>query len=112
MFVIQAYVGYSIELLPVTIAAENLASGMGTAVFVAYLSILCNVRYTATQYALFSSLFAISRTWLSTGSGALADEFGWAFFFIITMVAAVPGIILLFLIRKYDAREPGHRVFA
>ena len=111
LFVVQAYVGYNLELLAATIAAENLASGMGTAVFLAYLSILCNVRYTATQYALFSSLFAISRTWLSTASGLLAEQLGWPTFFIITMVAAVPGLILLFLIRKYDQREDGHRVF-
>ena len=111
LFVVQAYVGYNLELLAATIAAENLASGMGTAVFLAYLSILCNVRYTATQYALFSSLFAISRTWLSTASGLLAEQLGWPTFFIITMVAAVPGLILLFLLRKYDQREDGHRIF-
>jgi len=112
MFVIQAYAGHNIEMLAVTIAAENLASGMGTAVFIAYLSILCNIRYTATQYALFSSLFAISRTLLSTGSGALAELYGWPSFFIITMAAAVPGLILLFMLRKYDAREGTRKIFS
>jgi PAT family beta-lactamase induction signal transducer AmpG len=111
MFVIQAHVGYNLELLAGTIAAENLASGMGTAVFVAYLSVLCNVKYTATQYALFSSLFAISRTLLSSASGALAEQFGWATFFILTIVAAVPGIILLFMIRRYDSFETDRKVF-
>ena len=111
MFVIQAHVGHNLELLAGTIAAENLASGMGTAVFVAYLSVLCNIKYTATQYALFSSLFAISRTFLSTTSGALAEQFGWATFFILTMVAAIPGLVLLFMLRKYDARETDRKVF-
>lgn len=111
MFVIQAHVGYNLELLAATIAAENVASGMGTSVFVAFLSILCNVRYTATQYALFSSLFAISRTWLSTGSGALAEQFGWAPFFVLTIVAAIPGIVLLFVMRYYDSKETGKRLF-
>jgi len=111
MFVIQAHVGHNLELLAATIAAENLASGMGTAVFIAYLSNLCNIKYTATQYALFSSLFAISRTLLSTGSGALAEQFGWAFFFILTMIAATPGLILLFMMRYYDAREDERKVF-
>ncbi|HXV73720.1 MAG TPA: AmpG family muropeptide MFS transporter [Sphingomonadales bacterium] len=111
MFVVQAHVGYNLELLAATIAAENVASGMGTAVFVAFLSILCNVRYTATQYALFSSLFAISRTWLSTGSGALAEQFGWAPFFVLTIAAAIPGIILLFVMRYYDGKETGKRLF-
>ena len=84
---------------------------MGTAVFIAYLSMLCNVRYTATQYALFSSLFAISRTLLSTGSGAMAEQFGWPSFFILTMVAAIPGLILLFMLRTYDAREESRKIF-
>ena len=111
MFVLQATVGHNIELLAATIAAENLASGMGTAVFLAYLSILCNIRYTATQFALFSSLFAISRTLLSTGSGAIAEQFGWPIFFIITMAAAVPGLTLLFMLKKYDARETEKKMF-
>lgn len=111
MFVIQANVGHNLELLAGTIAAENLASGMGTAVFIAYLSTLCNIKYTATQYALFSSLFAISRTLLSTGSGALAEQFGWAFFFILTMVAAIPGLVLLFMMKYYDAKETDRKVF-
>ncbi|MEE8258852.1 MAG: hypothetical protein V3R20_04095, partial [Sphingomonadales bacterium] len=83
----------------------------GTAVFVVYLSILCNIKYTATQYALFSSLFAISRTLLSTPSGILAFEFGWPSFFIFTMVAAIPGLILLFVIKKYDSQETTRKVF-
>ena len=61
-------------LLALTIGLENLAGGMGTAAFVAYLSSLCNVAYTATQYALLSSLMAAARTWLSTSAGWLADS--------------------------------------
>lgn len=112
MFVAQALAGHNLELLAATIAFENFAGGMGTAVFVAYLSLLCNVRYTATQYALFSSLFAFSRTWLSASSGFLADVFGWAAFFAATTLAAVPALLLLLWLKRIDARAAEKRVFS
>ncbi|MFD0388639.1 MFS transporter [Tistrella bauzanensis] len=68
-FMVQAQAGADVALLAAVVGFENLAGGMGTAVFVAYLSSLCNVSYTATQYALLSSFMAVARTWLSS-SGA------------------------------------------
>jgi MFS transporter, PAT family, beta-lactamase induction signal transducer AmpG len=100
MFAVQAMVGADIGLLAVTIGFENLAGGMGTAVFVAYLSSLCNLSYTATQYALFSSFMAVARTWLSSSSGYLAEWLGWVDFFILTAVAAVPGLFLLWFLTR------------
>ena len=95
-------------LLAVTIGFENLAGGMGTAVFVAYLSSLCNLSYTATQYALVSSFMAVARTWLSTSAGYLAEWFGWVDFFLLTTLAAVPGLVLLWwLTRQSAATRPG-----
>ena len=64
IFVLQAWVGHDLTMLAVTISVENLAGGMGTAAFVAYLSSLCNLSYTATQYALLSSFMAQARTTL------------------------------------------------
>ena len=95
MFAVQAMAGANIMLLALTIGLENLASGMGTAVFVAYLSSLCNVAYTATQYALLSSFMVVARTWLSSSGGVLAEWLDWAGFFLLTAGAAVPGLILL-----------------
>ena len=95
LFAIQASVGHDNGLLALVIGAENLAGGMGTAAFVAYLSSLCNVKYTATQYALLSALMAIGRTFLSTPSGWFADVLGWIPFFLMTTGAAVPGLLLL-----------------
>ena len=95
MFAVQAMVGADITLLALTIGLENLAGGMGTAVFVAYLSSLCNVAYTATQYALLSSFMVVARTWLSTSGGAMAEWLDWVGFFLLTTGAAVPGLILL-----------------
>jgi len=94
-FAVQAMVGYSIPMLTVTIGLENLAGGMGTAAFVGYLSSLCNVSYTATQYALLTSFMSAARTWLSSSAGYLADSMNWAEFFVLTTVAAVPGLMLL-----------------
>jgi len=103
MFVIQAKVGYSLPMLAVTIGVENITSGLATAAFVAYLSSLCNFAYTATQFALLSSLMAIGRTVLGSFSGLIADTVGdWATYFAITTVAALPGLfLLLWLIKLY-----------
>lgn len=95
MFAIQAMVGYDVPMLMATIAIENVTGGMGSAAFVAYLSSLCNVSYTATQYALLSSLAATARTMLSSSGGWLAESLGWIPFFLVTVLAAMPGLLLL-----------------
>lgn len=95
VFAWQAWVGASLPALAVTISAENLTGGMGTIAFVAYLSALCNVAYTATQFALLSSLMAFARTVLASGGGWLADQLGWITYFLSTTLAAVPGLVLL-----------------
>ena len=106
IFVVQAWVGRDLGMLAVTIAVENIATGMGTAAFVAYLSSLCNVAYTATQYALLTSLMAFSRTAMSSGAGWLADRMDWVSFFILSTLAAVPGLILLaWMIRRWPPKE-------
>jgi PAT family beta-lactamase induction signal transducer AmpG len=96
--------GHSLLALTVTIGADNLTSGIGSAAFVAYLSSLCNIAFTGTQYALLSSFMAAGRTLLSSGSGWLAAQLGWAPFFISTAFLAVPGLLLLFwLMRLYPS---------
>ncbi|MFZ1415385.1 MAG: MFS transporter [Defluviicoccus sp.] len=102
VFVLQAWAGADITMLAITIATENITTGMGTTAFVAYLSGLCNVAYTATQYALLTSLMALSRTALSSGAGWLADRLSWPDFFIVTTLAALPGLMLLvWMMRRY-----------
>ena len=102
VFVVQAWVGPDLSMLAVSIAVENVTTGMGTTAFVAYLSSLCNVAYTATQYALLTSLMAFSRTVLSSGAGWLADQVPWPTFFVTTALAALPGLILLlWMIRRF-----------
>jgi PAT family beta-lactamase induction signal transducer AmpG len=91
----QAMIGYSVPALTVTIGLENLAAGMGTAAFVGYLGSLCNLSYTATQYALLTSLTSVARTWLASSGGWLSDQMSWPAFFVLTTLAAVPGLLVL-----------------
>jgi PAT family beta-lactamase induction signal transducer AmpG len=105
VFLVQYWVGKDVVMLSVTIACENLAGGMGTAAFVAFISALCNRHYTATQYALLSSLASVGRTWLSSSSGWTVDMVGWEWFFILSTAIALPGLILLYWIRGSYLKE-------
>ena len=101
MFSAQAAIGPDVGFLALTIGIENLSGGMGSAAFVAYLSLLCNTTYTGTQYALFSSFMAVGRTWLSASSGWFADQTDWVTFFIISTVIALPGLVMaIWMVRR------------
>ena len=104
MFVAQSYAGHNIYLLTVTISLDNISAGMGTTALVAYLSSLCNIAYTATQYALLSSLMSFARDVFAATSGFLADRVSWDIFFFITALMIIPGLILLaYLTKKYPS---------
>ena len=104
MFAAQAVIGHDFAFLFATIGIENLSGGMGSAAFVAYLSSLCDIRYTATHYALLSSLMAVPRTVLAASGGYVAETLGWAPFFVLTTVAALPGLLILWwLMRRAPA---------
>ncbi len=95
MFILQAKAGHNSEVLVIVIAVENFTGALGTIAFITYLSLLCNLNYTATQYALFSSFASFARTFLSTPSGIFVDKLGWSSFFALTAVLSIPAIILL-----------------
>lgn len=108
VFVVQAWIGYSLPMLSVTIGVENVTGGMGTTAFVAYLSSLCNRAYTATQYALLSSMMAAARTFFASGGGWAADQTGWIGYFTLTTAAAAPGLLLLWwIMRRYPEPSRG-----
>ncbi|MBN9603701.1 MAG: MFS transporter [Afipia felis] len=91
-----AIVGINHYALALAITAENFTSAVGTVIFVAYISALCrNPAHTATQYALLTALAAVGRTYLSSGAGYVAAATGWAWFFAICVVVAVPSFMLL-----------------
>ena len=100
MFAAQAAIGPQVGFLVLTIGIENLSGGMGSAAFVAYLSMLCNTTYTGTQYALFTSFMAFGRTWLSAISGWVADHTDWITFFVSSTFVALPGLLLLVWMMK------------
>ena len=103
MYALQVWAGHNLVALALTIGVENLTGGMGSAAFVAYLSGLCNIAFTATQYALLSSLAAVGRTTLSAAGGALADVLGWVPFFALSTAFCLPGLALLIWITRVDA---------
>ncbi len=112
MFALQAYVGAHYGLFHLTILFENLTGGMGTTAFVAYLASLCNRQYTAVQYALLTSFMQMPGKYLFVpSSGFLADGLGWVTFFIISSLAGIPALLLLWwLCRKVRITEPNQSV--
>tara|TARA_R100001143_G_scaffold4447_2_gene7443 strand:- start:18043 stop:19335 length:1293 start_codon:yes stop_codon:yes gene_type:complete len=98
--------GTDVSVLAIAIWGDNFTGGLGSAAFIAYLSVLCNREFTATQYALLTSFMAFGRTLLSTPSGWLVEQVGWAEFFIMTAFLAVPGLVLIFVLSRYKAYRP------
>jgi PAT family beta-lactamase induction signal transducer AmpG len=99
-FAALAWIGKSYEILIFAVAFENLTSGMGTAAFLALIMTICNQRFSATQYALLSSLAALGRILIAPTSGFLVVSVGWPLFFIIATCTGIPGLVLLWKLRK------------
>ena len=95
MYVVQALAGHDLRILTLTIAFEQIAGGIGSAAFVAYLSALCSRAYTATQYALLSALAAFARNFFVSAGGAVAEWLGWIWFFVASVGLPLPGLVLL-----------------
>jgi MFS transporter, PAT family, beta-lactamase induction signal transducer AmpG len=104
-YVLSVHPG-SYGLMVTAVVAENFFQGMGTAALVALMMSLSTPRYAATQYALLSSFYAFGRDWLAAPSGALAERMGWPHFFLLTIAAAVPALLLLPLFAPLTRREP------
>jgi PAT family beta-lactamase induction signal transducer AmpG len=99
-YVLQAIGGHRLDYLALCVAAENLTGAMAGAALIAYLSDLCSPAFTATQYALLSSLAAVGRTIVASWGGVLADALGWAPFFLLSTVATIPALLLLIWIAR------------
>lgn len=91
--------------LAAVIAFENLASGMGSSAFVGFMASLTNRRFTATQYALLTSLMAVPRVILSAPTGWMVERMGWSPFFLFCAAVALPGILLVGSVARRDASE-------
>ncbi len=107
MYALQAIAGHDIAMLALTVASENITGAMGSAALVAYLSGLCSVGYTATQYALLSSLATVGRAMLSSSSGWLADQMDWVSFFLASTMLGVPGLLVLLWLMYRERASKG-----
>jgi PAT family beta-lactamase induction signal transducer AmpG len=98
MFMLLAATGNNYWMMVAAICTENVTSGIGLTVFTTYLSGLSNIAYTATQFALLSSFAGVGRTFMAGPAGIVAEKFGWIGFWGFTVVAAIPGMILLWVL--------------
>ena len=103
------YIGHNVWFLILTISVENLCSGMATTAIIAFMSILCNQGYTATQYALLSSLPGFARDVFASTSGHILEMSSWPVFFGCSSFLAVPGIILCWYLYK---KNPNYLISA
>ncbi len=104
-FAVLARIGHSVPALSGVIAFENLSSGMGTAAFIAFMASITNKKFTATQYALLTSLMAVPRTVASAPTGFFAKHMGWVSFFIACTLIAIPGMLLLLKFAPWKTEE-------
>jgi PAT family beta-lactamase induction signal transducer AmpG len=102
LFAWLATQGHDLTGLVWVISADNLSSGIATAAFIAFLSSLTNIQYSATQYALFSSMMLLAPKWLAGFSGVFVDAFGYPIFFISTAIIGVPVLLLIWLVIHFN----------
>lgn len=104
-YIVQAEAGHHVAALALCVAAENLTGGMAATAMVAFLSSLCSPAYTATQYALLSSLAAVGRALVGSLSGVLAERLGWDLFFLVATVITLPALGMIpWLERRFRPR--------
>lgn len=94
-FTVLALVGKNYPAMVAAIGIENICGGMGTAAFLAFMMSLCDKRFTATQYALLTSIMAITRVLAGVPTGFMVTAMGWPIFYAVSLLGAVPGILLL-----------------
>ena len=102
LFAWLATQGHDLTGLIFVISADNLSSGIASAAFIAYLSSLTNISYSATQYALFSSMMLLIPKWMAGFSGVFVDHFGYSTFFISTAIIGLPVLILVWFVGKLN----------
>ncbi len=108
LFAVLAVSDPNLLLLAGVISADNLSGGIATSVFIAYLSSLTSTAYTATQYALFSSLMTLPAQLLGGFSGVVVDSYGYTVFFIYASTVGLPAIVLVLLLMRYQSRSKAY----
>ena len=105
-FAILALSGPIVWLLAAVISFEYLGVGLGTAAFVAYMARESSRTFAATQFALFTALAALPRSMANAATGFLVESVGWVEFFLICMLAALPGMLLLIWVAPWGSDDP------
>lgn len=100
-----AVVGKNIIVMGIAMFGENFFSGMATVAFVVFLTRLCDRRFTATQYALFSAVAAIGRIFVGPASAVLVDHMGWCDFYIVTSIVGLPSLLILWWLKAYSIQS-------
>jgi PAT family beta-lactamase induction signal transducer AmpG len=108
-FAFLATVGHSLLWLGIVIGAEAFGVGLGTTAFVAYIAHTTHPLYTATQFALFTSLAAVPRTFANAATGFMVENLGWFKFFILCFVLAIPGMLLLFKVAPWNIAKENEK---
>jgi PAT family beta-lactamase induction signal transducer AmpG len=104
-YVLQSVEGHRVGYLALCVTVEQFTASMAGAALVAYLSSLCSPAFTATQYALLSSLASLGHNVVASSSGLLAERFGWVYFFALTCVVTVPALLLLAWIARREVKH-------
>jgi PAT family beta-lactamase induction signal transducer AmpG len=94
-----------VSYLAIVISADNISGGFAATAFIAYLSSLTNRAYTATQYALFSSLMTLPGKFISGFSGLVVDNFGYFEFFVVAAILGIPAILLVVWLSRYERTQ-------
>lgn len=108
LFALITYTGPEVWSLSVAVLFEDLTAGMGSAAFLAFISYVCNKKYTATQFALLSSIAVSGRVFFSGFSGAIVEKTlnnNYAIFYISCALLAIPGLVMLFYMKKYQPKN-------
>ena len=100
LFAYQAMIGYDVTLLTMIISIDNLSAGVATSAFIAYLSSLTSTGYTATQYALLSSIMLLFPKFIAGFSGAYVDAFDYINFFVVASIMGFPAILLVIVVDR------------
>lgn len=109
-FAVLSLISHQIAALAAVIAFENISAGMGTAAYAGFMASITNKKFTATQYALLTSLMGVPRVFASAGTGFLAETMGWTGFFVFCTLIAAPGMLLLFKFAPWNSSAAAEAV--
>jgi PAT family beta-lactamase induction signal transducer AmpG len=109
-FYFLALAGHSYLWMIIAITVESFFSGMGNAAYAVLVMSLCHPKFTATQFALLTSLMTLSRTLAGAPCGWIQEKFGWPSYFLISIVLMVPGLLLLFRFSHWQLQTKGKKV--